>query len=128
MNIPIGLELPIKLGNQGYFQQTFDTTTAVKNNVRTFYSTRRGEVPMQPNYGTKLFDVIFEQNTDDLESIIQQTMLDEVEMMRFPITVLEINIDRSDNNIDAYRVGIEFKFVVNNDDVNVQTINLEVNG
>jgi phage baseplate assembly protein W len=126
MNTPIGIDLPIKLGKQGYFQQTFDTTTAVKNNVRVFFSTRRGEVPMQPNYGTKLFNVVFDQNADDIEPVIQQTILDEVEMMRFPITVMEINIDRSNNNIDTYRVGIEMKFAVNNDDANVQTINLEV--
>jgi phage baseplate assembly protein W len=126
MNIPIGLDLPIKLGNQGYFQQTFDTTTAVKNNIKLFFSTRRGEVPMQPNFGTKLFNVLFEQNSDDIEPVIQQTILDEVEQYAFPITVLEINIDRSDNNIDSYKVGVEMKFVVNNDDADIQTINIDV--
>lgn len=128
MNIPIGLNLPIKLGTQGYFEQTFDTTTAVKNNVKLFFSTRRGEVPMMPEFGTKLFNVVFEANTDDIEAIVQQTILDEIEAWGFPITVLEINIDRSNNNIDAYKIGIELKFVVNNDDVNQQTVTIDING
>lgn len=126
MNTPIGIELPIKLGNQGYFQQTFDTTRSISNNVRMFFSVRQGEIPMRPTFGTRLFNVLFEQNSQDVEPIIQQTMLDEIEQWGFPITVLEINIDRSDNNIDTNRIGIEIKYVVNNDDANVQTMNLTI--
>ena len=81
-----------------------------------------------PEIGTKLFDVVFEQNSDDIEPVIQQTILDEVEFWGFPVTITEINIDRSNNNIETYKVGIELKFVVNNDNVNEQTIMINING
>ena len=58
---PIGLEVPFTRGKNGYFQQTFDTNSQIKQNLLNFLKTKKGERRMFPEFGTKLYDVIFEQ-------------------------------------------------------------------
>ena len=63
--VGIGITLPIQKGNDGYFNQTFNTSDAIKTNIKNLLLTKRGERVMQPNFGTTLWNILFENDTDD---------------------------------------------------------------
>ena len=64
---PIGLTLPIQDGSSGYFAQSFDTLTQIKTNITNLLNTRQGERRLQPTFGTRLWNLSFEQNVDTLK-------------------------------------------------------------
>ena len=66
--VAIGITLPIQKGNGGYFAQSYQTSEQVKSNIKNLILTRKGERLMHPNFGTDLYNTLFNQNTDDLES------------------------------------------------------------
>lgn len=61
----IGVTLPIRLGNTGYFEQSFDTLTQVKSNFINLILTRRGERVHQPEFGCRIHEYLFEQLTPE---------------------------------------------------------------
>jgi uncharacterized protein len=57
----IGITLPIRLGNTGYFEQSFDTLRQVKSNFINLILTRKGERVHQPEFGCDIHKYLFEQ-------------------------------------------------------------------
>lgn len=110
MAIPIGLQLPIRNSSIGMFEQTFDTDSAALANLSTLLRTRKGEIPMMPDFGTDLYSVLFEQSVDDIELIIKDTITDEVAYWLPSITIKDAVIDRNDTNIDMNRIAISVTF------------------
>jgi len=77
-NIFIGLDLPIRRGNdkQGYFASTTTTIEAVKNNIRNLLNTERGERLYHPNFGTNLRQYLFEQMDEENLVAIREKIVD----------------------------------------------------
>ena len=68
--IPLGLNLPIRNSNSGYFECTYDTLEQRKVNIINLLNTKIGERRMQPNFGSGLWDLVFENyDTVFIESI-----------------------------------------------------------
>ena len=63
-DVAIGLSLPLESGNKGYFKQTFTTLDQVSHNVINLLLTIPGERYMQPTFGSKLHEYLFEQFDD----------------------------------------------------------------
>ena len=76
-NYAIGISLPIQIGKTA-FEQTFTTFEQVKSNIKNLLLTKRGERVMQPEFGSGLQELLFEQNVDDLEGRIQTTIEDSI--------------------------------------------------
>jgi len=110
MATALGLDLPIRRGSNGFFTQTFDTRGVVRNNLRTLMLTRRGEVPMNPEFGTDLFSNLFEHNNDEIEDVVRQKILDEVERWMSYVTILQVSFDRSNDVIDVNQLRIIIKY------------------
>ena len=72
----IGIKLPLERsnGNEGYFESTFLTIDAVKENVRNLIKTRKGERVFQPDIGMGLENLLFEQITDELLVLVNDTI------------------------------------------------------
>ena len=56
-NTPIGVSFPLTVGTQ---RQNFITTKQVHDNLRNLLLTMKGERPMQPTFGSDLYNLIFE--------------------------------------------------------------------
>jgi phage baseplate assembly protein W len=115
---PIGIVLPIQDGNSGYFDQSFDTLTAVKSNIINLINTRPGERRMQPTFGSRIWNIIFEQNVENLSDIAVNVIREDVTMWIPNVTVINVtaNVLKSDelvNNIDIYRLHIAVQFMLN---------------
>jgi len=69
---PIGLVLPLTRGNNGYFDQSYDTMTQIKSNIINLLRTNSGERRMQPQFSSGLQEALFEQNLQNTPDLIKR--------------------------------------------------------
>lgn len=98
---PIGIDLPIRRGRQGGFQQTFTTQEAIKSNLKNTLLTNFGERPLNPTFGNNLRRFVFEQDIEATKIKVENSIRDTI-TAQFPSIVIERltfeNID-DDNRI-----------------------------
>lgn len=115
--VPVGLALPIRDAGVGFFEQTFDTFTATKTNIINLLKTRPGERRMQPLFGTRLYNTVFEQNTEILPEIITNIVKEDINNWIPNVTVNKVDVkffkNEETNNIDIYRIYVAVNFTVN---------------
>lgn len=109
----IGISLPIQIGKTA-FEQTFTTFEQVKSNIKNLLLTKRGERVMQPQFGSGLQELLFEQNVDDLEGRIQTTIEDSISQWLPFVNIDEIDIEQTNELRDNNRVNVSIKFRVGN--------------
>lgn len=123
--VAIGITLPLQRGNNGFFNQSFQTIDQVKSNIKNLILTRRGERLMHPTFGTDLYNSLFNQNTDDLELEIQTSIESAIaEWMPF-ISIEEILVDQSNTDRDGYFFTVSLKFTVAGQQ-NLETVTFNV--
>ena len=115
--VPIGITLPIRGANSGYFEQSYDTLSAVKTNIINLLNTRQGERRMQPTFGTRLWTILFEQNIDNLPEIASNIIKEDVATWIPNVTVIDVtsNLLKSDQSSDArdiYRLQVAVLFML----------------
>lgn len=115
---PIGITLPIQDGNSGFFQQSFDTLTQVKNNIINLLNTRPGERRMQPTFGSRLWTLTFQQNVETLKDQAVQIVSEDIANWIPNVTVTDVTAnllttDQITTNTDTYMLEIAVTFTVN---------------
>ena len=65
-DIAVGVGLPIDASNGAALSSTFTTKDQIRANILNLLSTIPGERINQPEFGSKLWQFLFEPNTDDL--------------------------------------------------------------
>tara|TARA_B110000503_G_scaffold11730_1_gene15837 strand:- start:2668 stop:3096 length:429 start_codon:yes stop_codon:yes gene_type:complete len=117
----IGISLPIQITNTA-FAQTFQTSEQVKSNIRNLLLTKRGERILQPEFGSGLQELLFEQNVDDFEGRIEDTINKSLEQWLPYVTAEAIEVDSSDTLRDNNRINVSVKFRIgDNTDLNEVT-------
>jgi len=118
LSVPIGLTLPIQDGDSGYFAQSFDTLTQVKTNIINLLNTRQGERRFQPTFGTRLWNLIFEQDVDTLKDRAINIVTEDIAMWIPNVTVTDVTAnllttDQITANRDIYMLEISVSFMIN---------------
>jgi len=113
---PIGLVLPIQNGNSGYFDQAYDSFTQKRMNIINLLRTKIGERRMQPLFGSRLWTVVFEQNTEILPEIITNIVTEDVNRWIDGVAVKKVTvqvpqIDATTDYRDIYTVLVTVQFV-----------------
>ena len=124
--VAIGITLPIQRGNGGYFAQSYQTSEQVKSNIKNLILTRKGERLMHPNFGTDLYNTLFNQNTDDLESEIERSIDRAIQEWMPYISVDEILVDQTNTNRDTYFFTVTLNFRVAGQQ-NLETVTFNIN-
>lgn len=121
---PIGIDLPLRRGNQGFFQQTFTTENAIKSNLKNLLLTNFGERPLNPTFGNNLRRFVFEQDTDITKLKIEETIRDVVSE-NFP----SLRIERFDFEDITYdnRITVSISFSIQNIPDVLDRVSLEIN-
>ncbi len=107
----IGITLPIQIGNTA-FNQSFTTTEQVRSNIKSLLLTKKYERVMQPDLGSGLQELLFEQNTDDLADRIESVINDGMEKWLPYVTVEQIDIQQTNELKDNNSVNVSIKFRV----------------
>lgn len=126
--LPLGITIPIRLGSQGYFEQSFDTNTQIKSNLLNFFLTKKGERPFNPTFGSDLWSILFNNKDADINDVCLAVVQNETQMW-FPmidVKKVEVNTDAIYDNQYAITARIFFlndRFEQNMDFVDVTFTN-----
>lgn len=126
INYGIGLTLPLSFGDNT-FNQSFLTKDQVKSNIKNLLLTKRGERILQPEFGSNLQELLFEQSVDDLETRIEDTITDTLEQWLPYVTAEEIDIESTDSLKDTNTLKVSIKFRIG-DDINLETLTFQLEG
>jgi phage baseplate assembly protein W len=108
-----GITLPITHGPQGYFNQSYSVLEQVKSNINLLLRTKKGERRMNPEFGSRLWSILFENYTDEISSIIENVIRSDISrwMPYVNVQKLEINTNETEYR-DKYKVGVMVTFTI----------------
>jgi|TARA_Y100000287_G_C13940768_1_gene219349 hypothetical protein len=123
----VGLSLPLKNGDGGFFEQNFTTFEQARSNLKNLLLTKKGERVLQPNFGSGLQDLLFEPIDDEFEGKLVDTVTEAVQTWLPYINIEDIDVNMNDENKDNNRVGVEIKFKVG-DTLDLNSVTFTVGG
>lgn len=117
-NIPIGITFPLRDGSVGYFEQSTDSYTAYRMNITNLLRTKQGERRMNPTFGSRLWNAVFEQNDEFIAKKVESIIREDVTQWIPGITVKSVDVkylndDQSVDLRDIYKLYIVVTFVIN---------------
>ena len=107
-DIRIGLKLPFNRGKSGLFPQTETTLEQAGSNIKNLLLTAKGERIMQPNFGSRLRDLLFEQYTEDLTERIKQEIQEAMSTWLPYIVISKVDIIQDETNTNQIKVDLDF--------------------
>tara|TARA_Y100001963_G_scaffold143177_1_gene213719 strand:+ start:492 stop:914 length:423 start_codon:yes stop_codon:yes gene_type:complete len=127
-DIAVGITLPLRLGNSGYFNQSYTTLEQAKTNIINLILTMKGERVMQPNLGADLHRTLFEQIGNDSIAQIETTIEDAINRWLPYINLDELKISDDTVDVDRNIYRISMKFSLKNDPSRFEEITFKVAG
>ena len=115
-DVYIGVGLPLTHNRSGFFYRTKTSLEQSKSNIKNLLLTRKGERLGNPEFGSDLFKVLFEQEGDDIESRVEEVIRSAMSQWLPFIIIDEIETNFSEINRNVINVSIGFS-------INVDTTN-----
>lgn len=124
----LGIGINTSSNRGGPFAVNFTTLQQAKNNLINLILTKKGERVGQPDFGCDVWKVLFEPIiSGDIETKIENSIIDAVETWLPYLSIDEIIIDINDEDIDRHNIGLELMFsLVSNPNIS-DTVSLNVN-
>jgi len=110
----IGVSLPLVMGSTGYFRQTFTTEVAIRTDLSNLLLTRIGERPMNPEFGSGLHNVLFQQQGSDIDSSIDTIVRSAVSRWMPFVNIDSVDVNRETGEPDIYTMRIVVTYSVPN--------------
>ena len=126
MKRPLGINLPIRQGTSGYFDQSFDVAQVSKNNLLMLLNTKKGERRMNPEYGSSLWEYLFENISDASTDIIEDIVRKDVAKWIPEIIIQSVDISQKNENFNIYTINLVVSYYTNQFDKNVQVLNFDL--
>jgi phage baseplate assembly protein W len=111
-DVYIGVKLPIKFGNSGFWNKTSTTIEQAEYNLKNLLMTKFGERPAHPDLGCRLAHLNFEQLDD---SIIVKAEEDITEAVSKWLPYLNIVKIEPTINHDASRLDVKITYTLKTD-------------
>lgn len=110
----IGITLPIRLGNTGMFEQSLTLFDQVKSNFKNLILTKKGERFMQPELGTDLYRILFENINETTVETARLSVIEAVErwMPFLELTNFEVK-NPVNNNPHRIDISVTYRFRTN---------------
>ena len=106
-----GIVLPITHGPNGYFNQSYSILEQVKTNINMLLRTKKGERRMNPDFGSGMWSILFEQNTDNIKTIIENTIRKDIGKWMPYVNVESIDVDNTSDETQ-HRIHVSVTFTV----------------
>ena len=104
-----GIVLPIAHGPRGYFNQSYSAIEQVRSNLHLLLKTKKGERRMNPDFGSGLWNVLFENMADDMTPIIDSTIRRDIAKWMSYVNVQSVSVvNNKDNNYNRLDVSVVF--------------------
>jgi uncharacterized protein len=106
----LGILLPANRGSTGYFRQGFDALTQTKSNLTNLILTKKGERVMQPEFGCRVHEFLFENITDELISNVRGSIEEAVQIWLPFVVIKDVKVKKDDNkNVIFVEVSFSLK-------------------
>ena len=95
----VGIDIPIS--GQAVFNQTFETKDAIKANLINYFLTNKGERFLNPDFGSNIRRLLFENITEESLSEIEAVVADDLEKFfpRVKPTLIQLASNPDTNTI-----------------------------
>ena len=107
-NTYVGLAFPLKRDNRNDFALTKNSLEQAQHNLKNLLLTHVGERVAQPQFGSRLRELIFEQIDDDLPLAIETEVKRSVSAWLPYINLIEINTLTDEG--DANKIFVEVRY------------------
>ena len=107
-DVRIGLKLPFNRGRSGLFPQSETTLEQAGSNIKNLLLTAKGERVMQPDFGSRLRDLLFEQYTEDLEERIAEEIQEAISTWLPYIVISQVDVIQDETNPNQTKVDLDF--------------------
>lgn len=136
MKQAIGLKIPFRLGQNGYFETNDTTAAQISSNIQNLLLTKPGERRFNNSFGSGLHKLLFEQNTlDDFRQIIIDVVQNDLNKFVQGAVIKDVKVQLSNDpnflgsvNNDLNKVYISviftYKNVTSETQVTLQTNNI----
>ena len=118
----IGVRFPLDHSQEGFFYKTKTILDQAKSNMRNLLLTSLGERVMQPEFGSTLMDVVFNQGPD-VENDRDEAIREAVSNWLPYVIINEINMFQQGNQVD---VSIDFSVSLEPDSFDTITFNFNI--
>ena len=109
-----GITLPIQIGNTA-FNQAFTVEEQIKSNIRNLLLTKKFERVMNPDFGSGLHELLFNQNDEVLIEDLQSTIRESVEKWLPYVIIANIDVQSTNEMKDRYEINVRIDFRLRND-------------
>ena len=123
-DVYIGVGLPLTHIKNVFFYRTKTSLEQAKSNIKNLLLTKKGERLGNPDFGSDLFRVVFEQEGDDIESKVEEAIRSAMSQWLPFIIVNEIETQFSDINKNIINVSIGFSINVDTNNKDKLSIDL----
>ena len=121
-DIYVGVRFPLDHSQEGFFYKTKTILEQAKSNMRNLLLTSKGERVMQPEFGSTLTDVLFNQG-EDVENQIDEAIREAVSNWLPYVIINEISMFQQGNQVD---VSIDFSVTLEPDSFDTLTFNFNI--
>lgn len=105
LNVAIGIDLPTNSKQGSLFELNYLTIDQMLANAKNLLFTNHGERPMLPTFGCNLRNVLFENATEELTTVIEDTIRENFQIWLPYIFINELVVDTP--NLSPNRINIK---------------------
>jgi len=125
-DIYVGIEFPLDYSQEGFFRKTKTIRQQVKSNIRNLLLTERGERVFQPNFGSNLKSLLFEQITPTLLENVENDIRESLSTWLPYVNVNNLVVVQDDRNLNQVLVSLEYSTTLEPDSLDTITFTFEV--
>ncbi len=114
-NVYIGLALPIKPDDNNVFSLTKNSYDQVRHNLRNLLLTNVGERVYQPEFGSRLRELCFEQLDESLPQRVEDEVRRAVNFWLPYVNIVEVETLTQEDNKSKIFVRLKFSTTLNSD-------------
>ncbi len=114
-NVYIGLALPIKPDDNNIFSLTKNSYDQVRHNLRNLLLTNVGERVYQPEFGSRLRELCFEQLDDTLPQRVEDEVRRAVNFWLPYVNIVEVETLTEQDNKSKIFVRVKFSTTLNSE-------------
>jgi len=104
----IGLSFPLGRSESGFFQQTQTTLEQTSHNIKNLLLTMKGERPMNPEFGSTLYSILFDPIGSDTPMKVEESIKEAVAQWLPHVILNKINVTTSEQTPNQIDVNLEF--------------------
>jgi len=107
-DVRIGLKLPFTRDRNGLFGTTENTLEQAGYNIKNLLLTAKSERVMQPDFGSRLRELLFEQYTEDLTERIREEIGEAMSTWLPYINIAKVDIIQDETNSNQTKIDLDF--------------------